>query len=115
MMKGYSLAVVIATILALTTMSFRYQKMLRLSVSKNHRYLVKENGEPFFWLGDTGWALFQNLNREEAQKYLKDRRDKRFTVIQTHILPWNISDTNAYANAPFINNDIDKHLQHFHL
>ena len=29
-----------------------------LSVSDNGRFLVKENGEPFFWLGDTGWRAY---------------------------------------------------------
>lgn len=32
------------------------------------------DGEPFFWLGDTGWELFQRLNREEADLYLQRPR-----------------------------------------
>jgi hypothetical protein len=30
----------------------------QLRVSDNKRYLVKEDGTPFFWLGDTAWELF---------------------------------------------------------
>ena len=38
----------------------------RLTVSENHRYLVTDDGRPFFWLGDTAWELFHRLTREEA-------------------------------------------------
>ena len=47
-----------------------------LEVSDNHRFLMDENGDPFFWLGDTGWLLFSKLNREEAEKYLDNRAEK---------------------------------------
>jgi hypothetical protein len=58
----------------------------RLKVSENHRFLVDENGNPFFWLGDTGWLLFSKLNREDADKYLTDRANKGFNVIQIMML-----------------------------
>ena len=32
--------------------------MKHLVLSKNHRFLVWEDGVPFFWLGDTVWELF---------------------------------------------------------
>ncbi len=54
----------------------------RLKVSENKRFLVKADGSPFFYLGDTAWELFHRLNREEADRYLKNRADKGFTVIQ---------------------------------
>ncbi|MEJ7769913.1 MAG: glycoside hydrolase family 140 protein [Chitinophagaceae bacterium] len=76
-----------------------------LRVSKSGRFLVKENGDPFFWLGDTAWNLFIRLNREEAEKYLKDRKSKKFSVIQAHLLGWEVADKNAYGFAPFNNND----------
>ena len=55
-------------------------------VSKDKHYLVKKDGKPFFWLGDTAWELFHRLNREEAKKYLQYRADKGFTVIQAVVL-----------------------------
>jgi hypothetical protein len=58
----------------------------RLRVSDNHRFLVRESGEPFFWLGDTAWELFHRLGREQAELYLKDRASKGFTVIQAVVL-----------------------------
>ena len=56
--------------------------MPALKVSDNHRFLVYEDGKPFFWLGDTAWELFHRLNREDAARYLEDRAKKGFTVIQ---------------------------------
>ena len=62
-----------------------------LRVQENGRYFANGN-EPFFWMGDTAWLLFQNLNLEEAKLYLKNRRDKDFNVIQAtlvHSMPVN--------------------------
>ena len=58
----------------------------RLKVSENRRFLVFEDGSPFFYLGDTGWELFHRLNKEESEKYLENRRSKGFTVIQAVVL-----------------------------
>ena len=60
--------------------------MDKLRVSDNHRYLVTEDGDPFFYLGDTAWELFHRLNLADAQTYLKDRAAKGFTVIQAVVL-----------------------------
>ena len=61
-------------------------KNLKLKVSANGRYFVDQEGKPFFYLGDTCWLLFQRLNREELDEYLKDRAAKGFTVIQAYVL-----------------------------
>jgi hypothetical protein len=61
-------------------------KGLRLKVSANGRYFVDQNDKPFFYLGDTAWLLFQRLDRQEVDEYLKDRAGKGFTVIQTYVL-----------------------------
>jgi hypothetical protein len=61
-------------------------KGMKLKVSPNGRYFVDQDGQPFFYLGDTAWLLFQRLNREELEEYLKDRAAKGFTVIQAYVL-----------------------------
>ena len=66
--------------------SARSVKDLKLKVSPNGRYFVDQDGKPFFYLGDTCWLLFQRLNREEVDEYLKDRAAKGFTVIQAYVL-----------------------------
>ncbi|MEM8964858.1 MAG: glycoside hydrolase family 140 protein [Bacteroidota bacterium] len=78
-----------------------------LKVSENQRYLVQEDGTPFFWLGDTAWELFHRLDREEATNYLKNRADKGFTVIQAVVLAEQdgLHDPNPYGHTPLVNDD----------
>jgi hypothetical protein len=82
----------------------------QLRVSENRRFLVKENGDPFFWLGDTGWLLFTKLNREEAEKYLDDRHQKGFNVVQVMVLHNVSKAVNVYGDSALIDNDIEKPL-----
>ena len=55
-------------------------------VSSNHRFLQFKDGTPFFWLADTGWLLFGQLDRPETLRYLDDRQHKGFNVIQVMLL-----------------------------
>jgi hypothetical protein len=79
----------------------------RLKVSDNHRFLVYEDGRPFFYLGDTAWELFHRLNREEAARYLQDRSRKGFTVVQAVALAEldGLEEANAYGHRPLVGND----------
>jgi hypothetical protein len=79
----------------------------RLKVSENKRFLVTADGQPFFWLGDTAWELFHRLTREDAEKYLKNRANLRFTVIQAVALAEfdGLGQPNAYGHTPLRNND----------
>ncbi|MCU0519952.1 MAG: glycoside hydrolase family 140 protein [Anaerolineae bacterium] len=81
--------------------------MRNLKVSDNRRFLVYEDGEPFFYLGDTAWELFHRLNREDAALLLQDRAVKRFTVIQAVVLAEyeGLTVPNAYGHLPLIDND----------
>ncbi|TAG23166.1 MAG: DUF4038 domain-containing protein [Cytophagia bacterium] len=71
------------------------------------RFVMRGDGKPFFWLGDTAWELIHRLNREEADYYLKNRADKGFTVIQTVILAEldGLTQPNPYGHLPLANND----------
>src|SRR5712692_9738806 len=59
---------------------------MKLTVSPNGRYLVRQGGAPFFYLGDTAWLIFQRLDHQELEVYLKDRADKGFTVLQAYVI-----------------------------
>ena len=74
-----------------------------LQVSDSHRYLVTEKGDPFFWLGDTGWEMLHRLDREEMDHYMRNRAGKGFTVIQTVILSEidGLTFPNMEGNLPF--------------
>lgn len=79
----------------------------RLRVSDNKRYLVHQNGTPFFWMGDTAWELFHRLNREEADQYLKHRAGQGFTVVQAVALAEfdGLKEPNPYGEVPLVDND----------
>ncbi len=79
----------------------------RIQVSKNQRFLVTEDGDPFFWLGDTAWELFHRLTGEEAARYLANRQAKQFNVIQAVILAEEdgLNTPNMAGECPLINND----------
>jgi hypothetical protein len=79
----------------------------RLKISDNQRFLVHEDGSPFFYLGDTAWQLFHRLTREEADTYLQDRAAKGFTVIQAVVLAEldGLNTPNAYGHRSLVDND----------
>jgi hypothetical protein len=78
-----------------------------LKVSANQRFLVTADGKPFFYLADTAWELFHRLNREQAEKYLKDRAAKGFTVIQAVVLAEldGLHAPNPYGHTPLMGDD----------
>ena len=78
-----------------------------LRVSDNHRFLVRADGTPFFWLADTAWQLFHWLSREETEFYLKKRADQGFNVIQAVALAEfnGLDQPNRYGHYALRNND----------
>jgi hypothetical protein len=78
-----------------------------LRVAQNQRYLEYREGAPFFYLGDTAWELFHRLDREEADRYLKNRAAKGFTVIQAVVLAEldGLDDPNPYGDRPLAEKD----------
>ncbi|MCM0647602.1 glycoside hydrolase family 140 protein [Clostridium swellfunianum] len=82
------------------------EKILELKISDNKRFIVKEDGSPFFWLGDTAWELFHKLSREEAELYLQNRAEKEFNVIQAVALAefYGLEIANAYGRKPLLKN-----------
>jgi hypothetical protein len=97
----------ILVVLVLCFFSFHDGFSQRLRVSDNQRFIVKENGDPFFWLADTAWELFHRCNRQEAEMYLKTRAAQGFNVIQAVALAEidGLNTPNPYGETPLINND----------
>lgn len=79
----------------------------RLRVAECGRHLVDQTGQPFFWLGDTGWVLFTALMEEGAEAYFEDRREKGFNVVQCVIAHWSLDHfhANLEDRRPWLNND----------
>ena len=78
-----------------------------LKVSANRRYLIHEDGSPFFYLGDTAWELFHRATMADALLYLQDRAAKGFTVIQAVALAEfaGVTQPNAQGHLPLKDND----------
>ncbi|MFN8091605.1 MAG: glycoside hydrolase family 140 protein [Vicinamibacteria bacterium] len=82
------------------------QRLHPLRVAADGRHLLQADGRPFFYLGDTAWALYHALTFEEADHYLRDRAAKGFTVVQA-VLLWDL-DARHVTNgvgAPLLGND----------
>lgn len=78
-----------------------------LKVGGDGRFLVRADGQPFFYLADTAWELLHRLDRDEAERYLRDRAQKGFTVVQTVALAEldGLRVPNPYGHTPLIEND----------
>lgn len=75
----------------------------KLQVSANSRFLQFSNGKPFFWLGDTGWLLPENLNRQEANYYLSKCKKAGYNVVQVQTVN-GIPAFNVYGQMSFEDN-----------
>lgn len=82
-------------------------EMKALKVSENKRYLIDEKGNPFFWLGDTGWLLFTKLNREEVNHYLNNRVKKGYNVVQAMVLH-TLDAVNIYGDSALTGQNVSK-------
>ncbi len=91
----------------LAALSLSAQPLPRLKVSDNHRFLVQEDGRPFFYLADTAWELFHRLDRKQASEYLGLRARQNYTAIQAVALAEldGLTDPNAYGDLPLIGKD----------
>ena len=109
--RGLTIGTLLFLFAASATTAHAQSRLPALKVSENKRFLVAaDDNRPFFYLGDTAWELFHRLNREEADKYLKNRADKGFTVIQAVALAEleGHSDPNPYGHQPLADLDPTK-------
>jgi hypothetical protein len=104
-MKRIYIVLCILSVLFENGYAQKRQSLPYLKVSPNGHFLMTEKGDPFFWLGDTGWLLAQRLNHEDAQKYLDDRAAKGFNVIQMMVLH-DVRDCNFYGDSALVQGNI---------
>jgi len=97
-------AIIVFSILQTSSQSLKSEGRLRVSADRH--YLEYENGQPFFWLGDTGWQLFSRLTLPEIKMYLQNRLNKGFNVIQVCIMGEDdLSKPNRYGQTPLVKNN----------
>ncbi len=87
-----------------------------VAVSSDGHYLLKADGAPFHWIGDTAWDLHHRLTQEEITEYLENRKAKGYTIILFRI-PLNeksgADEGNRYGHFPFNNKQIDEPNEDF--
>lgn len=67
----------------------QWERHGRLRVSRNGHFLEFEDGTGFFWLGDTAWLLGR-LTPEDVDRYMGNRAELGFNVIQTIATLWSM-------------------------
>ena len=79
----------------------------KLKISDNRRFLLYDDGAPFFYLADTAWELFHRCDRGEADLYLRDRAAKGFTAVQAVALAEldGLRAPNPYGHLPLEDED----------
>lgn len=92
-----------------------------LEIHPNGRYFTR-GGEPFFWIGDTGWQATKNLSMAQITSYLQDVVDRGFNVVQGPIFmsgevlpPWGSGTNDPIASlnpTTFKSPHIDR-IDHF--
>jgi hypothetical protein len=70
-----------AIILAAVIPAANAQAAYPLKLSDNHRYLVDQNGKPFFMVGDTPQGLIGRLSEQDVDYYFADREAHGFNTL----------------------------------
>ena len=79
-----------------------------MRISENKRYIVGDDGRPFFYMADTAWRLFYCADRDMAERYMQKRKAQGFTVFMPVILSevfGSESETNPYGQYALIDWD----------
>lgn len=94
-------------LLTLSIPSFSQESLPRIKIADNQRFLVTEDGSPFFWMADTAWELFHRCDDEEIDYYLNKRAEQGFNVIQAVALAEidGLNSPNAFGETPLFEND----------
>jgi Protein of unknown function (DUF4038)/Putative collagen-binding domain of a collagenase len=76
-----------------------------LKLSPDRSYVVDQRGRPFFINGDAAWSLIAQLSKEDAERYLENRRQKGFNTIIVELVEHKFAanaPANIYGDHPFI-------------
>lgn len=91
-----------------------------LSVSANGKYIIDEEGQPFFIVGDAAWSLIAELDKSGAVTYLSDRASRGFNTIIVNLLehhfatyaPANIDGDFPFAGTAFQSSPNERYFAH---
>lgn len=76
---------------------------LAIRVAKDQHRFETPDGEPFFYLSDTAWTLFGDLDEADTRKLFADRASKGFTAVQACVFRdlFEPNTPNAAGDRPF--------------
>jgi hypothetical protein len=74
-----------------------------LKIGPTRRYFVDRNNRPFLIHGDSAWSLITAVTKEDAEKYLENRRRKGFNTIIVNLIEHKFNGPkNRYGDGPFL-------------
>jgi hypothetical protein len=80
-----------------------------IKVSPDGHYFTYGNGDPFFYLGESAWEISWKSTRSQFLKYISNRKQKGFNVIQiaamSHDLLWNYGVMNREGKKTFLDSN----------
>ena len=78
-----------------------------LQVSPNRRYFIDSaTGKPFFWLGNTQWAIYRGFTLDEARFTIDSIKSKGYTVLATMLAGGTVATVpNRDGQTIWLNND----------
>lgn len=79
-----------------------YTVAFPIKIGSEGRYFVDQNSRPFLVHADTGWKLFWEFTKPEAELYLENRKQKGYTAIQVQMLPHKDYQANRNGDTPFL-------------
>jgi hypothetical protein len=90
-----------------------------LKVNENKRSLNKD-GEPYFFLADTVWSAFTNIEKKDWIYYLEKRKSQGFNTLQINLMPQWDRSVKEEIESPFkvengyfnISEKNDRYFQH---
>jgi hypothetical protein len=71
-----------------------------IRVAHDGRYLIHEDGTPFFWVGDTAWNGPLLSSTAEWNQYLKERTRQKFNAVQWVTTQWRASPDGDAKKQP---------------
>ena len=76
-----------------------------LRLGSHPRELVRQDGEPFLIVGEAAWSILVGPTKDEAVRYLDDRRRRGFNTLLVNLLEYKFCPNppnNAYGVGPFL-------------
>ncbi len=75
---------------------------LPLKISINRRHLADQKDQPFLIHGDAPWSIITGVSKQEADRYLEDRRKKGFNSIIVNLIEHKYNGpVNREGEGPF--------------